>query len=161
MAEDQILVRLAAVEDRLAIIELEATYARLFDERQGEAWAALFTPEGVYQSRDATPEGRGNYVQGRENLARFCSQAPFDGIHFLHLAQVSIDGDSAVSRVHLEFVAAFHDRVSHTRRMVGYYDVSYARVDGRWLIVRRVTTTFSHEDNATFGYPGTSGIAEI
>ena len=160
MASDELATRLAAVEDRLAIIELEATYARLFDARQGDEWAALFTPDGVYQSRDGVPGGRGNYVEGRADLARFCCDAPFDGIHFLHLPQITFEGDSAVSRVHLEFVAAFHDRVSHSRRMVGYYDVSYQRVDGQWLISRRVTTTFSHEDSASFGYPETSGLPE-
>lgn len=161
MTPDDVAVRLAAVEDRLAIIELEATYARLFDARQGEAWAALFTPEGLYQARDATPEGGGSYVQGRENLARFCCDAPFDGIHFLHLPQISVDGDSAVSRVHLEFVCAFLDREAPTIRMVGYYDVSYERVDGRWLIARRVTTTFSQQNSTTFGYPATSAIPEV
>jgi hypothetical protein len=127
----------------------------------GAAWAALFTPEGLYQARDATPEGGGSYVQGRENLARFCCDAPFDGIHFLHLPQISVDGDSAVSRVHLEFVCAFLDREAPTIRMVGYYDVSYERVDGRWLIARRVTTTFSQQNSTTFGYPATSAIPEV
>src|SRR5690606_33672957 len=46
--------RLRAVEDRLALIELEALYARSFDEHDGETWSGLFASDGVYQSR---PQG--------------------------------------------------------------------------------------------------------
>lgn len=149
---DEVLERLAAVEDRLAIIELEAHYARAFDSRSGDEWAALFTPDGIYQARGATPE-RGNYFKGREALARFCSNAPFDGIHLMHLPQCTFDGDAARSRIHLEFVAAFHAEGHPTVRMVGYYDVRYVRVDGTWRIAHRITTTMQRTDTKAGIYP--------
>ena len=153
---DDVMARLVVVEDRLAIIELEASYARAFDCRSGEEWASLFTPDGVYQARGATAE-RGNYVAGREALAAFCSDAPFDGIHLMHLPQCTFDGDQARSRIHLEFVAAFRAEGGPTVRMVGYYDVRYVKLDGVWRIAHRITTTMHRTDTKAGRYP--SGTA--
>lgn len=158
MNNDDLAARLAAVEDRLALMELEGMYARTYDAREGEAWAALFTPDGIYQARGASAAGGGTFVQGRAALARACRVAPFDGIHFLHLPQLTITGDRALGRVHLEFVGREHGEDHAQRRMAGYYDVDYARVDGRWLIRHRVTTSFVRQNRSTFGYPATSGL---
>ena len=121
------------------------------------AWATLFTTDGIYQARGATPAA-GNFVQGRDALARFCADAPFDGIHLMHLPHITVDGDTATSRIHLEFVAAFRADGSPTLRMVGFYDVSYVRSASRWLIARRVTTTMFRQDNVAHHYPSTSGL---
>jgi hypothetical protein len=148
--------RLRAAEDRLAIIDLEGTYARTFDSHDGEAWSALFTDDGVYQGRihPDTPEGSVPVVEGRPALAKFCTDAPFDGIHLLHLPEIRLDGDRATSRVHLQFMATFPvgDRFGYLSSLVGYYDVAYERVDGRWLIRHRITTTFSRTRNDYVGY---------
>jgi SnoaL-like domain len=157
VSPDELSARLRAVEDRLALIELEGAYARAFDSHDGVAWAALFTDDGVYQSRDATP-GNGTYVAGRAKLAKFCTNAPFSGIHYLHLPQLSIDGDVATGRVHLEFVAAFNDDGAPMTRFLGYYDVRYVRAGDGWLIERRITTTFARRTDTTFGYAGGSGL---
>jgi len=159
MNNDDLAARLAAVEDRLALIELEGMYARTYDARQGEDWAALFTHDGIYQARGASAAGgNGTFVQGRAALARFCREAPFDGIHFLHLPQLTITGNRALGRVHLEFVAREHGEDQAQRRMAGFYDIDYARVDGRWLIRHRVTTSFVRQNQSTFGYPVQSGL---
>ena len=148
--------RLRAVEDRLAIIELEAAYARAFDSRDGQAWAALFTADGIYQARGKVP-GEPGAPQGREALAAYCSEAPFDGIHLPHLPQTSIDGDEARGRVHLEFLGRFHAD-GQTIRMIGYYDVLYRRVEGCWLIAHRVTTTFAADNRSFGGYPSDAAL---
>jgi hypothetical protein len=149
--------RLRAVEDRLAIIELEGAYARAFDRRDGAAWAALFVPDGIYQARGATAE-KGNFVRGHAALADFCANAPFDGIHLLHLPQITLDGDTASARIHLEFVGLFHAAGNPSVRMVGYYDVRYARVDGVWRIVHRVTSTMTRVDTVGHPYPQGTGL---
>ncbi len=151
--------RLRAAEDRLAIIELEGAYARTYDDHDGDAWAALFTPDGIYQSR-VLPDGGGrgpvSFVQGTEELRRFCTDAPFAGLHMLHLPQITLDGDRATARVHLEFHGAYDGDGGPLTKLVGYYDVAYERHGDRWLITRRVTTSFARETRATFGYvPGT------
>ncbi|MGS0562543.1 nuclear transport factor 2 family protein [Microbacterium aurugineum] len=136
--------RLQALEDRLEIIDLEDTYARTFDERDGDAWSSLFTADGIYQSRpvgDAPPQ---TFVQGRAALQAFCTDASFAGIHFLHLPQLAVAGDRASARIHLEFHGDYAEDAGAPRLgMRGFYDVIYHRVDGRWLIAHRVTTAFA------------------
>ncbi|MEI8002466.1 MAG: nuclear transport factor 2 family protein [Actinomycetes bacterium] len=84
--------RLLALEDRLAILDLEGAYARAFDSHDGAAWAALFTVDGVYQARGLAPGDAGHH-RGRAALAEFCTHAPFDGLHLMHVPEVTVDGD--------------------------------------------------------------------
>lgn len=145
--------RLQAVEDRLAIIELEGRYSRAFDDHDGEAWCVLFTPDGIYQSR-LLDERNASFVRGTDALRSFCNDAPYRGIHFMHLPQLVVEGDTAHARIHLEFYCYFEDEAA-LRKMAGYYDVEYVRYEGEWKIQRRITTTFLREQAAIFGYvPG-------
>lgn len=147
--------RVRQLEDRLELIDLEATYARSFDEHDGETWSGLFTHDGVYQSRPVGDAPPVTFVQGRAALAAFCRDAPFHGIHFLHLPQLRFDGDRATARVHLEFHGD-HPNDPGTPRvaMRGFYDVAYRRLDGRWLIAHRITSAFGREQSTVLGYPG-------
>ena len=155
---DDIEIRLRSLEDRLAIMELEGAYARCFDSRDGDGWAALFTEGGVYQARGATAAGGGSFVRGRPQLSKFCQDANYDGLHFLHLPQITFLGDRATSRVHLDFAGVFHGADAPMIRMIGYYDVAYVREKGHWLIERRVTTTLSRDTRQNLGYPRESGL---
>ena len=153
--------RLRALEDRLEIIDLEATYARSFDERDGATWSGLFTEDGVYQSRPVGDAPPVTFVQGRAALHAFCRDAPFAGIHFLHLPQLVFDGDAATARIHLEFHGDYAEDAGAPRlSMRGFYDVAYRRLDGRWLIAHRVTTAFNREQTTVLGYPTTAARAE-
>ena len=153
-SEQAIEQRLRAVEDRLEIIELEARYARTFDEHDGAGWSALFTADGIYQSRPVGDEPPVTFVQGTQALHDYCRDAPFQGIHLLHLPQLRIDGDAATARIHLEFHGAWtQDPGAPRLAMVGFYDVAYRREEDRWLIARRVTTAFSREQRTVLGYP--------
>jgi hypothetical protein len=151
MTVEELEARLQVAEDRLAIMELEGAYAKAFDSGDGDAWAALFTEDGIYQGRvlSHTPAGSVPFVEGRDALAQFCSEATFAGIHLLHMPQITLDGDRATGRVHLQFLASFPlgDGLGYLSSLVGYYDVAYERVEGRWLIRHRVTTTFSRTRN--------------
>lgn len=149
---EELAARVTALEDRLALIELEGQYAKTYDRRDGDAWAALFVPDGIYRAREATPQ-KGQYVQGTAALADFCTNAPFDGIHLLHLPQLTIEGDTATSRVHMEFLGWWHTDGSPILRMVGYYDVRYVKRDGRWLIEHRVTSAMAREQRTSWPYP--------
>ena len=78
----------------------------------------------------------------------------------MHLPQLTLDGDRATSRIHLEFYGSFADEGASFSKTIGYYDVAYQRGDGQWLIERRVTTTFARESRGTFGYVSGSGLAK-
>lgn len=151
--------RLRAVEDRLEIIELEGRYARAFDNHDGDAWCALFTPDGVYQPRRMDEPGA-SFARGTEELRAYCNSAPYRGIHFMHLPQITIDGDVARSRIHLEFYGSFETEGAPFLRMAGYYDVEYARLDGEWKIRRRITSAFVRDNLSVFGYAGEDGFSD-
>lgn len=158
MTED-LPARLAAIESRLELLHLEATYAPAADSGDGEAWADLFLPDGIYQSRNATPAGGGTYARGRDALVRVISEAPWSqSIHLPYLPQIVVDGDTATGRIHFEWIGQFRDEGATRTRAVGYYDVAYRRVDGRWLIKHRVTTTFLRDNQSVNGYPALSAF---
>ncbi|MGW8592876.1 nuclear transport factor 2 family protein [Dietzia sp. NPDC055877] len=149
--------RLSVLENRTEILELEGRYTRFFDNHEGAAWSQLFVEDGIYRAR----EPGGTYVSGRAALKAFCDEAPFDGLHLFHLPQITIDGDRATSRIHLEYRGVWPGEPGAPRvDMMGYYDVAYVRVDGTWLIKRRVTTTCSHHAASTAGYLSGSGLSD-
>jgi len=153
---DELSPRLQAIEDHLAIIELEGAYCRRFDERDGEAWSRLFTQNGRYRSRGVergVDPSVGVYCTGREELAAFCNEAPFTGIHLVHVPQLTLHGDTAEGRLHFEHLGAFDARPGTLSRSVGYYDVRYERIDGEWLYADKVTTVFCMDDQLVDGYP--------
>lgn len=151
--------RVQVLEAKLEIIDLEATYARSFDEHDGATWSSLFTYDGVYQSRPVDDGPPVTFVQGTRALHDYCRKAPFEGIHLLHLPQLRFEGDSATARIHLEFHGSWPQDVGSPRlTMSGYYDVAYRRVDGCWRIAHRVTTAFNREQRTVLGYPSQSGM---
>lgn len=155
--------RLGAVEARLAILELEGLYARAFDDHDGATWSSLFTPDGIYRSRDVGRElSTGTFVQGTKALRVFCESAPYTGVHLMHLPQISFDGDRATSRIHMEWLGSFQSPASRLQRLVGYYDVAYVRTGSAtdWRITDRVTTAFMSESRAVLGYVPGNGLDE-
>lgn len=149
--------RLQAAEDRLAILDLEGRYVKAFDSRDGEAWAALFTPGGVYQARGATPD-QGMYYQGREQLSQMCREAPFHGMHLINLPEITVTGDTAIGRLHFQFFTAGGGE-QPAKSLVGYYDAEYRRLDGAWFFHRRVTSVFKRTEVSDGPYPLGSGLA--
>ncbi|WP_305093475.1 nuclear transport factor 2 family protein [Prescottella sp. R16] len=148
------------MEDRSAILELEGHYARSFDDRDGATWSSLFTPDRIHRSRDVGQElSTGTSVQGRKSLHAFCEDAPFTGIHPMHLPQTTLVGNRTPSRVHMEWFGSFVTPGSPSQRLVGYYDIEYARAGSTatWQISDRVTTTSMSEPRTLLGYVPGSG----
>lgn len=149
--------RLRAAEDRLELLDLEGAYGRLYDSRQGRAWAALFIEDGIYQGRQLAGMPAQNFVQGREALASFCEGEPLSGIHMMHLPQLTVDGEEARGRVHFQFQASGVDEHgrSLSRSVTGYYDVAYTRTAEGWRIRRRVTTYLESAQRTVYRYEPT------
>jgi hypothetical protein len=148
------------MNDRHEIVELLARYVRALEKRDGEAVAALFTPDGEFELFGRS--GRDDYaagvkVVGRENICAMVnggSVAPGRGMHYLTTDRiVEINGDEA--SLDAQFVAVesnadlptnstwttaqgiVHGTLALT--MIGRYDSRLARIDGRWAFtVHRV-----------------------
>ncbi len=133
--------RLTVAEARLEIMALEAEYARSWDAGDAEGWAAVFTPDGVFEI--APVGGMAQIVAtGSAELAAFCRNIDsiYRGLHFPHLPHLTIDGDRAVGRVHFEWIGINRatDAWSGRRDAAGYYDIAYQRIDGAWRMAHRL-----------------------
>ena len=133
--------RLTQAEARLAIMDLEAEYARSWDAGDDKAWAAVFTEDGVFDMAEVGSQARRVYT-GTAELAAFCRDvdAFYKGLHFMHLPRLKMDGDTAYGRMHFQWIGLFapNDRHNGQRNAAGYYDVKYRYVNNQWKIQHRL-----------------------
>jgi uncharacterized protein (TIGR02246 family) len=149
--------RLCELEARLAIMQLEAEYARSWDAGDAAGWAALFTEDGVFDLASAGHQAR-RIVNGRAALATFCREIDgvYKGLHFMHLPALRIEGNGARGLVHFQWLGLYRPSSTlHGQRHVAvYYDVMYRRVDGSWLMHYRLERTVSGTQSEGYGgYP--------
>jgi hypothetical protein len=148
--------RLLLMEDRLALLQLEAAYSSTYDSGNGEGWAALFTEDGIYEGRQREGMPEQNYVQGRHALAAFCISDPLRGscIHCAYLPDFTIGDDSAVGRIPFAFRRLGYN--SHgqifRRDTIGNYDTAYVKTTTGWKIRHRFTVVFEKTQSSFYGY---------
>jgi hypothetical protein len=137
----QLASRVSELEARLAIMDLEARYARTWDAGDGEGWAALYTENGTF---DMAPVGQQQrrVISGTRELAEFCREidAFYKGLHYMHLPAIQISTGAARARLHFQWTGLYNRdaRYSGRRCAEGYYDVVYRKVADRWLIESRL-----------------------
>lgn len=133
--------RLRALEDRAAILDLEAAYAISWDTNQPQRWAELFTEDGVFEMVAAGEQPHMRF-QGREALAGFCRDinARWSGLHYMHPPQLETGTDAARATLFFEFKYLNREGPAHTRQgtAAGYYRVSYRRTASGWRISERI-----------------------
>lgn len=149
--------RIALIEDRLAIMQLEGAYSTTYDSGDGAGWASLFTDDGIYETRGLPGIPEGNFVQGTAALQRFTETNPVRGIHYICVPDLRLDGDDATARVNFQFKAVRTDEHGHAfvTEVGGYYDVAYRRTPGGWRIRRRYTVYFERGQSGVLGYEPT------
>lgn len=145
--------RLAEVEARLALMDLEAEYARSWDAGDADGWAALFTSDGVFDMAAVGAQER-QIITGSAQLSAFCQNidAFYKGLHFMHLPRIQITGDTAYSRLHFQWTGLFGPNAKYNgqRNAAGYYDVTYHRVNDRWRIKHRLEKAVSGQTVENF-----------
>lgn len=143
------------MSDRNEIIEALGRYARALEDRDGDAIATLFAPDGVFEV--FSRYGREDYIKmgadvvGRDAIGAMVSKGslpPGRGMHYLttdHI--VDFTGDEA--RLRAQFVVV--ESTANPRPadgwpsgaslmqgalglvMVGNYDSQLRKVEGRWV----------------------------
>jgi hypothetical protein len=133
--------RLRAVEDRLAILDLEAAYAVAWDFGRAQQWAEVFAGDGCFEmlATGNTPHVR---VTGHAELRGFCEQIAKDwsGLHYMHPPQLEIRGDEASSIIFFEFRHVMQGADGHIRQgnTCGHYHTRYVRTPAGWRMQSRV-----------------------
>jgi hypothetical protein len=135
-----VLGRLELAEARLELYDLEGRYARTWDTADAEAWAALFTEDGVFEAAAVGGEP-GRAIRGHDELEALCRHytGSVTGLHLLHLPELTVDGDRATSRLHFDFRSVRRSSPDATglAEVSGYYDTTYARGPSGWRILYR------------------------
>ena len=127
--------RLRRLEDRAELTELIARYCIAVDDRDVEALASLFTPDGRFRSADGVMDAVGRDAVMEQFRGRFAALGPTN--HFTHdrIFEFGADPDAAAGLVtsHAEVVRNGRALVAALR-----YADAYRRVDGRWRFADRL-----------------------
>ena len=124
-------------EDRLDIFDLFARYAWAYDCGDAQAYAGVFTDDGLLSDQGAL------HAVGRKAIAQ-AIQVFFDqrGVNAWqhHNDHLRIEGAGEACTVHSYWLLAEFNRQSseHLLRAMGWYVTHCRKVDGRWLIAERV-----------------------
>ncbi len=145
--------RLADAEARLAIMDLEAEYARSWDAGDADGWAAVFSEDGVFDMAGVGTQPRLVYT-GTSELAAFCREIDsiYKGLHFMHLPRIKLTGDTAYGRLHFQWIGLFNPNIHFhgQRQAAGYYDVTYRRINGQWRIQHRMEKAITGQTTEIF-----------
>jgi uncharacterized protein (TIGR02246 family) len=117
-----------AAEDLEEIRKLLACYCYAIDSSDAEAWANLFTEDGVFHYALGEP------LIGREALRQFVSLVPDDRHHLTMNEIVDVDADSATVRAYALVTKESPPVIS----AVGEYEDTLRRTADGWKFARRV-----------------------
>jgi uncharacterized protein (TIGR02246 family) len=122
-----------ALEDRLALQELAARYARAVDRRDYAAFVALFTPDGVLCGPGYEMKARAEIERGIRLIEQYETTQ-----HCVHNQLVELRGDAASGET---YCVARHvytrEGVKRKLDMGVRYQDQYRREAGAWRFARR------------------------
>jgi len=134
------------VDDRAQIEQLVHRYSDAVTRKDRKQWTATWAADATWDL------GKGRTTAGRDEIVDFWQSAVDQldvVVQLVHNGTVEVDGDSAHGRWYIS---------EHLRRsngapgmLLGWYDDTYARVDGEWLFTSRNLTLLYH------GAPDLSG----
>lgn len=135
--------RLDRLESRAAIEQLIHAYARCIRRDLPEEAPLLFLPGGVFEIRDGHPHRSehqlGARLEGREHILFYLTEGKGKAlpVPMIHNLMIEVDGDSASASSVME--AQIYG-TSH--KVLGEYNDSFRRVDGKWFFAVRTYTIF-------------------
>ena len=124
------------LEARMAIMALEGDYTKTWDTCDAEAWASLFTEDGVFEmiSVGELPNAR---YHGRDALTKFCNQTNQEYSSILHLPSIpSLSIGESRIQGWINFEARLRRGVQSIS-VAGVYQVLYVLTPDGWRIQNR------------------------
>ena len=123
----------ASLEDRLALQELAARYARAVDRRDYAAFVALFTPDAVLCGPGYAMTGPAEIDRGIRLIEQYEATQ-----HCVHQQLVDVHGDAATGETYC--VARHVYTKDGTKRKLDMgvrYQDTYRRTSDSWRLTRR------------------------
>lgn len=126
------------LRDRTAIHQLLLDYGRTIDDRDFDAFGALFAPDGEYGGAGAMAKGPGA-IAGRMNAVFEANAMGFGepNYHVFFNESIRLEGDRAMATSMSFFIVPGPDSLPRIAMMAEYDDV-LVRLDGEWKFLRRV-----------------------
>ena len=126
-----------STSDKFEIHELVARYNKAIDTGDAEGWADTFTEDGEFHGLVGVFKGRGeleDFVRSYVSEEQFADWAASQ--HWTTNLVIEGDGDHAELFAHVKMVKPEADggRII----LVGSYDDTLAKVDGRWRFTKRI-----------------------
>jgi ketosteroid isomerase-like protein len=158
LADEQLLARITATEDRLEILNLLAGSAFSSDVASEAYWTKTFTEDAVFD------RGPGQQVKGRQEILKIVNdsgqrEAIKAGMtHLAMLPHITLNGDSAVATGYLLIVMpdteASHVKLAGKGISPGFsiYQVTanrweLVRTTTGWKVSRRTVMPISNDDS--------------
>ena len=121
-------------DDRWAISDLFARYARYYDTADVDGYVSCFTEDGVYALYDRRYEG---HEQIRSAISGIMAEPSMAGRQH-HVGQLLFDGDSERCRVESYSTGLkLEDGGSCFVAFVGHYRDVVVKVEDKWLFAER------------------------
>ncbi len=120
-----------SAEDLEEIRKLLAQYCYTIDSRDADAWANLFTEDGVFHYALGEP------IIGREALRQFVSQVPDDRHHLTMNEIIEVDADDADDAT-VRAYALVTKESPPVISAVGDYEDTLRRTADGWKFAQRV-----------------------
>ncbi|MBM4385494.1 MAG: nuclear transport factor 2 family protein [Deltaproteobacteria bacterium] len=123
----------ASIEDRLALQELAARYARAVDRRDFVGFSALFTRDGVLCGPGYSMRAHGEIEKGIRLIEQYESTH-----HCVHQQLVDVRGESASGETYCVARHVYEKKGVKRKLDMGIrYQDEYRREQGTWLFARR------------------------
>ena len=127
-----------SAEDRLEVMDLLARYADCVDTANVEAYAALFTEDGIVEHSAGTVRGRDEiraWVKGLADENRIGPESRLK--HVLGLPVIRGDSQRCTAQTYVLIMRQMEGGDISTR-LAGTYRDDIVKRDGRWQIEKRV-----------------------
>ena len=127
-------------DDRLAIITLISShYAQVLDAGDADAYANLFTPDGVSEWATGSAKGRARIKEWVSGLMKGGIGAkPAQVRHFVGVPDITGADDKANARTYVIIFGLSKSGSVNVPSVASYAD-TLVKQDGHWLFAKRVT----------------------
>ena len=125
--------------DRLRIRERFGAYSDSTFRRDGDAWLACWTEDGVRVQGGAEHRGKAELRRMWDGVWTMLDKMAF----FTEIGPIEVAGDRATARSHCREILFL--KGGGRRKVVGLYEDELVRQDGVWLFARREYILFMDE----------------
>lgn len=156
------------IDTRLALLELEDTFAKSWDSGDAERHASLYTDNAVLEMEAAGPLPAST-ICGRDTLGDFCSvnSRNYPGLHLLDISSFNLRHRGNVATGSVKFEFCFFSEPDNAQQgldqpkdslqhVTGIYHSTYIYSKKQWHIQRRSMSKTEQMSNGVYNIPALS-----